>query len=34
LFAGAGVVDGSEPEGELRETQLKLRAMLTPLMEI
>lgn len=34
LFAGAGVVDGSEPEEELRETQLKLRAMLAPLMEI
>ena len=34
LFAGAGVVDGSEPEAELRETRLKLRAMLAPLMEI
>jgi isochorismate synthase len=34
LFAGAGVVDGSDPEAELRETRLKLRAMLTPLMEI
>jgi isochorismate synthase len=34
LFAGAGVVDGSDPEAELRETRLKLRAMLVPLMEI
>jgi len=34
LFAGAGVVDGSDPEAELRETRLKLRAMLSPLMEI
>jgi isochorismate synthase len=34
LFAGAGVVDGSDPEAELRETRLKLRAMLNPLMEI
>jgi len=34
LFAGAGVVDGSDPESELRETRLKLRAMLAPLMEI
>jgi isochorismate synthase EntC len=34
LFAGAGVVAGSDPESELRETRLKLRAMLAPLMEI
>jgi isochorismate synthase len=34
LFAGAGVVNGSDPEAELCETRLKLRAMLTPLMEI
>ncbi len=34
LFAGAGIVDGSDPEAELRETRLKLRAMLAPLMEI
>jgi len=34
LFAGAGVVNGSDPESELRETRLKLRAMLAPLMEI
>lgn len=34
LFAGAGVVDGSDPEAELRETRLKLRAMLAPLLEI
>ena len=34
LFAGAGIVDGSDPEAELRETRLKLRAILAPLMEI
>jgi menaquinone-specific isochorismate synthase len=34
LFAGAGVVAGSDPESELRETRLKLRALLAPLMEI
>jgi len=34
LFAGAGVVSGSDPESELRETRLKLRAMLAPLLEI
>ncbi len=34
LFAGAGVVEGSEPEAELRETQLKLRALMAPLLEI
>ena len=34
LFAGAGIVDGSDPEAELRETRLKLCAMLAPLMEI
>jgi isochorismate synthase len=34
LFAGAGVVAGSDPEAELGETRLKLRAMLAPLMEI
>jgi len=34
LFAGAGIVSGSDPESELRETRLKLRAMLAPLMEI
>jgi len=34
LYAGAGIVDGSDPEAELRETRLKLRAMLAPLMEI
>ncbi|MGH8887374.1 MAG: chorismate-binding protein, partial [Egibacteraceae bacterium] len=27
LFAGAGIVAGSLPEGELEETRLKLRAM-------
>jgi isochorismate synthase len=34
LFAGAGIVDGSIPDAELQETRLKLRAMLTPLLEI
>ena len=34
LFAGAGIVAGSQPESELRETRLKLRALLTPLLEI
>lgn len=34
LFAGAGVVAGSDPDSELRETRLKLRAMLDPLLEI
>jgi menaquinone-specific isochorismate synthase len=28
LFAGVGIVDGSEPEAELVETQLKLQALL------
>jgi isochorismate synthase len=34
LFAGAGVVAGSTPEGELRETRLKLHTLLTPLLEV
>jgi isochorismate synthase len=34
LFAGAGIVHGSLPEHELRETRLKLRALLAPLTEI
>jgi len=34
LFAGAGVVAGSTPAGELAETRLKLRALLAGLMEI
>jgi len=34
LFAGAGIVAGSRPEAELRETRLKLRALLAPLTEI
>ena len=32
LFAGAGIVPGSDPEDELEETRLKLRAMLDPLL--
>lgn len=31
LFAGAGIVDGSEPEAELEETATKLKTMLTAL---
>jgi len=34
LFAGAGIVDGSKPQAELRETRLKLRTLLAPLLEI
>ena len=34
LFAGAGIVAGSLPDSELRETRLKLRALLSPLLEI
>jgi isochorismate synthase len=34
LFAGAGIVAGSQPELELRETRIKLRALLAPLTEI
>jgi len=34
LYAGAGIVPGSQPEQELAETRLKLRALLAPLTEI
>ena len=34
LFAGAGIVEGSDPESELLETRLKLRVLLSPLLEI
>ena len=34
LFAGAGIVEGSEPSAELIETRIKLRALLAPLTEI
>lgn len=34
LFAGAGLVAGSEPVKELAETRIKLRALLAPLTEI
>ena len=34
LFAGAGIVNGSLPEAELRETRLKLHTLLAPLLEI
>jgi menaquinone-specific isochorismate synthase len=34
IFAGAGIVAGSQPHAELQETRIKLRALLTPLLEI
>jgi len=34
LYAGAGVVRGSDPEAELEETRLKLRPALGALLEI
>jgi isochorismate synthase len=34
LYAGAGIVAGSQPESELAETRMKLRALLAPLTEI
>ena len=34
LFAGAGIVAGSNPEAELAETRLKLRPLLTLLLEL
>ncbi len=34
LFAGAGIVAGSDPHAELVETRIKLRALLAPLTEI
>ena len=34
LFAGAGLVEGSVADEELRETRIKLRALLAPLTEI
>lgn len=34
LFGGAGIVAGSQPEQELVETRIKLRALLAPLTEI
>ncbi len=34
LFAGAGIVAGSETASELAETRIKLRALLAPLTEI
>ena len=32
LYAGAGIVAGSDPEAELAETQLKLQALLAALV--
>ena len=34
LFAGAGIVAGSEPDAELDETRLKLQPLLAALMEV
>ena len=34
LFAGAGIVEGSDPDAELAETRLKLRAALCSLVEL
>jgi isochorismate synthase len=34
LFAGAGIVAGSDPDAELAETRLKLRPLLTLLLEL
>jgi isochorismate synthase len=34
LFAGGGIVADSDPEAELEETRIKLRALLAPLTEI
>lgn len=34
LYAGAGIVSGSLPGAELRETRLKLRAVMAPLLDI
>jgi isochorismate synthase EntC len=34
LFAGAGIVAGSDPHAELLETRLKLRTALGALLEI
>jgi isochorismate synthase len=34
LYAGAGIVAASDPEAELVETRLKLRALLVPLLEL
>jgi menaquinone-specific isochorismate synthase len=32
LYAGAGIVEGSDPDKETRETELKLRALLDALI--
>ena len=34
LYAGGGIVADSDPERELEETRVKLRALLAPLTEI
>ena len=33
LFAGAGIVSDSDPQAELQETEMKLRAMLEAMQE-
>ena len=34
VFAGAGIVEGSDPEAELDETRLKMRTVMDALMEV
>lgn len=34
LYAGAGIVEGSDPDKEMRETELKLRALLDVLADV
>ena len=33
LYAGAGIVEGSDPEKEMRETEMKLSALLDVLVD-
>lgn len=34
VYAGAGIVAGSDPEGELLETRLKMQPLLSALLEL
>ncbi len=34
VFGGAGIVEGSDPDEELEETRLKIRAVLDALVEV
>jgi len=34
LYAGAGIVAGSDPEAELSETRMKLQPLLSALLEL